>query len=178
MPIDVNYRRLLIASTLAGVTATLWVSVAGSGVAGEPTSVSLSLSPGGASCTYSETAKPKVTCANLVNQRIKSGTKVTLVAKTNAALPAGWKLFIAHQYVGPNRNDFVHRGGAKPRTTFPLPYLCSTTSGATCTKIVSRRVIATTFDLYRAVVQKADGTNFEAQMYIRWCDTSTPGCVG
>ena len=76
MPIDVSYRRLLIASTLAGVTATLWVSVAGSGVAGEPTSVSLSLSPGGASCTYSETAKPKVTCANLVNQRIKSGTKV------------------------------------------------------------------------------------------------------
>jgi hypothetical protein len=169
-------KRFAVLAVVAAA-ATILAGLAVAGGAAGPTSVSISVSPGGATCAYSETATPKVTCAKLVNQRIKSGTGVTLVAKTNAALPAGWKLFIAHQYVGPNRNDFVKRGGAKARTAFPLPYLCTTTTAADCSKHVSRNVIATTFDLYRAVVQKPDGTNFEAQMYIRWCDKSTPGCV-
>jgi len=169
-------KRLAVLAVVAAA-ATILAGLALAGGTGGPTSVSISLTPGGASCAYSETATPKVTCAKLVNQRIKSGTGVTLVAKTNAALPAGWKLFIAHQYVGANRNDFVKRGGAKARTAFPLPYLCSTTSAVSCTKQVSRQVVATTFDLYRAVVQKPDGTNFEAQMYIRWCDKTTQGCV-
>jgi hypothetical protein len=154
------------------------VGAAASGGAGGPTAVTISLSPGGASCTYNDTATPKTRCANLKNQRIKSGTKVTLTAKANAPLPAGWKLFIFHQYVGVDRNAFVRTGGAAHRDSFPPgPHLCDTSGGTTCTAHVSRRVKVTAFDLYRAVVQKDDGTNFEAQMYIRWCDAATVGCV-
>ena len=163
--------------SIVGAAAAICAGFALAAGTAAPTSVSVSLSPGGATCTYSETATPKVTCVKLVNQRIKSGTKVTIVAKANGALPAGWKLFIVHQYVGPDRNDFIKKGGAKPLTTYPSP-ICSSSSAPTCSHRVSRTVLATTFDLYRAVVLKNDGTNFEAQMYIRWCDKSTPGCVG
>ena len=172
-----NRGRLWISVALAAIGALLAVASATSGVARAPSAVTLSVAPGGASCTSSETATPNVKCVNLKNQRIKSGTRVTLTAKTNAALPAGWKLFIYHQYVGPNRNDFVHAGGAAHRDSFRPPYLCSTSSGTTCVKAVTRVVKVTAFDLYRAVVQKADGTNFEAQMYIRWCDAATVGCI-
>jgi hypothetical protein len=162
---------------VAAAAASISAGFALAGSAGAPTSVSLSVSPGGASCTFRENGRPKVTCANLKNERIKSGTRITLTAKANAPVPAGWKLFIYREYVGPDRNAFHAQGGDGPRTSFPGKPLCSTSSAPGCTKVLSRTVIATTFDLYRAVVQKADGTNFEAQMYIRWCDKSTPGCV-
>jgi hypothetical protein len=169
--------RLSIVAALAGLAGLLAVASASSGVAATPTAVTISLAPGGASCTYNENTTPKTKCANLKNQRIKSGTRVTLTAKTNAPLPSGWKLFIYHQYVGQNRNEFVHAGGAAHRDSFRPPYLCSASSGTTCTKTVTHVVKVTAFDLYRAVVQKADGTNFEAQMYIRWCDAATVGCI-
>jgi hypothetical protein len=172
-----NRSRLWIAAVIAGLGSLLAVASASSGVAAEPTAVTISVAPGGASCTYNENATPKTKCTNLKNQRIKSGTRVTLTARANAALPAGWKLFIYHQYVGQNRNDFVHAGGAAHRDSFRPPFLCSTSTGTTCTKTVTHVVKVTAFDFYRAVVQKADGTNFEAQMYIRWCDAATVGCV-
>ena len=172
-----THERTLISGAAAGLAALLAAASAMSHTAKAPTAVTISLAPGGATCSYNESATPKTTCANLKNQRIRSGTKVTVTAKVNAALPAGWKLFIYHQYVGQNRNDFIRAGGAAHRASYRPPYLCSTSSGTTCSKVVTHIVKVTAFDLYRAVVQKDDGTNFEAQMYVRWCDTSTAGCI-
>src|SRR2546425_2659644 len=76
------------------LSAAICASLALAGQQGAPASVSLSVSPGGASCTYSETTTPKRKCVHLVGERIKSGTKITLVAKANAPMPAGWKLYI------------------------------------------------------------------------------------
>jgi hypothetical protein len=172
-----NQGRIWISGGIAVLAGLLAAASAMSHPAKAPTAVTISLAPGGATCTYNERATPKTSCAKLKNQRIKSGTRVTVTGKANAALPAGWKLFIYHQYVGQNRNDFIRAGGAAHRASFRPPYLCSTSSGTTCSKVVTHIVKVTAFDLYRAIVQKDDGTNFEAQMYVRWCDTSTVGCI-
>jgi hypothetical protein len=177
MRIHKDHRRFSIVAALAGLAGLLAVASASSGVAAAPTAVTISLAPGGASCTYNENTTPKTKCAKLVNQRIKSGTRVTITAKANAPLPAGWKLLVYHQYVGTNRNEFVKAGGAAHRDSFRPPYACSTSKGTTCTKVYRHVVKVTAFDLFRAVVQKDDGTNFEAQMYIRWCDAATVGCI-
>ena len=168
-------RRLLIVCALTGSTAMLAVASATSGVAKAPTAVSLSVSPGGASCTYSETATPKVKCVNLRGERIKSGTRITLIAKANAVMPAGWKLYI--QKEGPFARNSDIRPSAGRKASYPAPHHCGPTKTATCTAKTTRKVSVTSFDLFRAVVQKDDGTSFEADLAIRWCDTSTPGCI-
>jgi hypothetical protein len=161
--------RLFIAAALVALTAP--VASATSGVARAPTAVSLSVSPGGASCTYSETATPKLKCANLRGERIKSGTTITLVAKANAPLPAGWQLYLQKEPLASNNS---HPPSA---SSYPAPHLCGPTKSASCTATTRRKVSSTSFNLFRAVVQKDDGTSFEADIHIRWCDTSTPGCV-
>jgi hypothetical protein len=172
MRIHPKRRRFLAAGPLAALAATVWVASAGSGVGSEPTSVSLSVSPGGAQCTYSETATPKLKCVNLRSLRIKSGTTITLVAKANAAMPQGWKLYI--QKEGP----FARRFPYPHKASYPAPHLCGPTKSATCTAKTTRKMSITRFDLFRAVVQKSDGTSLEVDLDIRWCDASTPGCVG
>jgi hypothetical protein len=103
--------------------------------------------------------------------RIKSGTTITLVARANAPMPAGWKLYIQKQR-SPDNN---HR---PPRQdTYPAPHFCGPTTSVSCAAKATRKVSVTSFDLFRAVVQKEDGTSFEADINIRWCDTSTSGCV-
>jgi hypothetical protein len=174
MRIHENRRRPLIAGALAALAATLWVASAGSGVASEPTSVSLSISPGGAGCTYSETATPKVKCVHLGGVRIKSGTRITLVAKANAPMPAGWKLYIQKEGPFATNND-TKRAGRK--NSYPAPHVCGPTKAASCTAKTTRRVSMTSFELFRAVVQKTDGTSFEADLAVRWCDASTSGCI-
>jgi hypothetical protein len=171
---NAKHQRTAIVGALAASTALLAVAAATSGVARGPTAVSLSVSPGGASCAYSETATPKVTCANLRGVRIKSGTKITLVAKANAPMPADWKLYIQKEGPLATNND-TKRAGRKG--SYPAPHLCGPTKSASCTAEATRTVSLTSFDLFRAVVQKNDGTSFEADLAIRWCDKSTPGCV-
>ena len=168
---NAKHQRTAIVGALAALTALLAAASATSGVARAPTAVSLSVSPGGGACTYSETATPKVKCANLRGVRIKSGTKITLVAKANAPMPAGWKLYIQKQR-SPDNN---HR---PPRQdTYPAPHFCGPTTSASCAAKATRKVSVTSFDLFRAVVQRNDGTSFEVDVAIRWCDKSTPGCV-
>ncbi len=169
-----NSGRLWICGGLAGLAALLAAASATSGVARAPTAVSLSVSPGGAACSYSKTATPQVKCVNLRGVRIKSGTKITLVAKANAPMPAGWKLYIQKEGPLATNND-TKRAGRKD--SYPAPHLCGPTKSASCTAKATRTVSLTSFDLFRAVVQKDDGTSFEADLAIRWCDKSTPGCV-
>jgi hypothetical protein len=176
MPMHEAHRRLLVAGTLAGLAATLWAGAAGSGVRSAPTSISLSASPGGASCTYSETATPKLKCVNLRGLRIKSGTTITLVAKANAPMPAGWQLYI--QKEGPFARNSDVRPQATRKDSYPAPHLCGPTKSASCTVDTTRKVSLTSFNLFRAVVQKDAGASLEADLAIRWCDSSTPGCVG
>jgi hypothetical protein len=157
----------LVVAASAVISAGLALAAA----ARAPTSVSLSVSPGGAKCIYTETGTPKIKCANLSAMRIKSRTKITLVARANAPMPAGWKLYIQKQR-SPDNN---HR---PPRhDTYPAPHFCGPTASASCTATATRKVSVTSFDLFRAVVQKDDGTSFEADINIRWCDSSTTGCV-
>ena len=159
---------------IAGAVAAICAGFAFAAGTPAPTSVSLSVSPGGASCTYSETATPKVKCVNLKGERIRSGTRITLVAKANAPLPAGWQLYI--QKEGPfARNNDTKAAGHKD--SYPAPHLCVSKTSASCTAKTTRKVSATSFDLFRAVVQKDDGTNFEVDIAIRWCDSATYGCV-
>ncbi len=163
------------------LSAAICASLALAGQQGAPTSVSLSVSPGGASCTYNEVTTPKLKCRNLRGERIKSGTTITLVAKANAPMPAGWKLYIQRQ--GPLAdNNAAHAVAIQRKGSYPTPHLCGPTRLATCTTKTTRKVASTSptdpVDLLRAVVQKNDGTSFEAYIAIRWCGTSTPGCVG
>jgi len=169
--IDRNRRRLWLSCSLACAGALLAVAPAVSGVARAPSAVTLSVTPGGASCTFSETATPKVKCINLLGERIKSGTTVTLVARANAVMPPGWKLYIQKEPLGSRREHPPNRA------SYPAPHLCGPTKSATCTVKTTRKVSVTSFTFFRAVVQKADGTSFEADIDIRWCDTTTPGCV-
>jgi hypothetical protein len=164
-----RYAALPVAAAAAATLAGL----AFAGNAAGPTSVSLSISPGGASCTYGETATPKVKCVNLKAERIESGTPITLVARANAALPAGWRLYI--QKEGPFARNSDTKA-ARQRDSYPAPHLCGTTASS-CTARTTRKVSGTSFDLFRAVVQKNDGSSFEADIAIRWCDKSTPRCV-
>jgi hypothetical protein len=164
-----RYAALPVAAAAAATLAGL----AFAGNAAGPTSVSLSISPGGASCTYGETATPKVKCVNLKAERIESGTPITLVARANAALPAGWRLYI--QKEGPFARNSDTKA-ARRRDSYPAPHLCGTTASS-CTARTTRKVSGTSFDLFRAVVQKNDGSSFEADIAIRWCDKSTLGCV-
>jgi hypothetical protein len=165
-----RYAALPVAAAAAATLAGL----AFAGNAAGPTSVSLSISPGGASCTYSETATSKVKCVNLKAGRIKSGTPITLVARANAALPAGWRLYI--QKEGPFARNSDTKA-ARKRDSYPAPHLCGPTTASSCTARTTRKVSVTSFDLFRAVVQKNDGSSFEADIAIRWCDKSTPGCA-
>jgi len=165
-----RYAALPVAAAAAATLAGL----AFAGNAAGPTSVSLSISPGGASCTYSETATPTVKCVNLKAERIKSGTPITLVARANAALPAGWRLYI--QKEGPFARNSDTKA-ARKRDSYPAPHLCRPTTASSCTARTTRKVPVTSFDLFRAVVQKNDGSSFEADIAIRWCDKSTPRCV-
>jgi hypothetical protein len=164
-----RYAALPVAAAAAATLAGL----AFAGNAAGPTSVSLSISPGGASCTYGETATPKVKCVNLKAERIESGTPITLVARANAALPAGWRLYI--QKEGPFARNSDTKA-ARRRDSYPAPHLCGTTASS-CTARTTRKVSGASFDLFRAVVQKNDGSSFEADIAIRWCDKSTPRCV-
>lgn len=165
-------RFAVLAGTAAAAAIVAGLADAGSAVA--PTSVSLTIAPSGASCTYTEAATPKVRCANLKAERIKSGAPITLVAKANAALPAGWQLYI--QKEGPfARNSDTKAAGRQD--SYPAPHLCGPTKSSSCTAKTSRKVSVTSFDLFRAVVQRNDGTSFEVDVAIRWCDKSTPGCV-
>jgi len=155
---------------LAGTAA----AAAASGRASEPGSVSLTVSPGGAQCTYSNVTTPKLKCVHLTGARITSGTKITLVAKANAAMPAGLSLYV--QKEGPFvDNRAAHKAGRQD--SYPAPHLCGPTRAASCTAATTRKVSVTNFDVFLAVVQKADGTSFEADLAIRWCDSSTRGCV-
>jgi hypothetical protein len=174
--IDVR-RRLMKRFAVLAVVAAAAAVVAGfavAGGAGAPTSVSLAVSPGHASCSYSESATPKVKCVNLSGVRIKSGTKITLVAKANRPLPAGWTLSIQREGPFATNND-TKRAGRKD--SYSAPHLCGPASSASCTAKTTRKVSSTSFDLFRAVVKKADGTSFEADLAIRWCDAATSGCV-
>jgi hypothetical protein len=162
-----RFAALALASAVPAIAAGFAVAAG----AGGPTSVSLAVSPGGASCTYTETGSPKLKCSNLKGERIQSGTKITLVAKTNAALPAVWQLYIQKEPLASNN---AHPP-SKP--SYPAPHLCGPTKAPSCTVTTTRSVSATSFNLFRAVVQKDDGTSFEADIHIRWCDKSTPGCV-
>ena len=88
-------------------------------------------------------------------------------------MPAGWKLYIQKQRsAGNNPNSRPPR-----QNSYPAPHLCGPTTSASCTAKTTRKVSVTSFDLFRAVVQKDDGTSFEADIAIRWCDTSTTGCI-
>ena len=165
-----RYAALPVAAAAAATLAGL----AFAGNAAGPTSVSLSISPGGASCTYSETATSKVKCVNLKAERIKSGTPITLVVRANAALPAGWRLYIQKEGPFARNSDMKD---ARKRDSYPAPHLCGPTKSSSCTAKTSRKVSVTSFDLFRAVVQRNDGTSFEVDVAIRWCDKSTPGCV-
>jgi hypothetical protein len=163
-------KRFAISAVVAAV-AVGSTGLALAGGAGSPTSVSLSVSPGGAACTYSETATPKVTCTNLRGARIKSGTTITLVAKANAPLPAGWQLYIQKEPLASNNAHPPSKG------SYPAPHLCGPTKAMSCTANTTRKVSSTSFNLFRAVVQTHDKTSFEADIHIRWCDAPTPGCV-
>jgi hypothetical protein len=108
--------------------------------------------------------------------RIKSGTTITLLAKANAPMPAGWKLYI--QKEGPFARNSDVRPQARRKDSYPAPHLCGPTKTASCSVKTTRKVSLTSFDLFRAVVQNTDSTSFEADIAIRWCDSSTAGCVG
>ena len=132
--------KLFAVLTGLGAAVAVYAALALAGAAAVPTSVSLTISPGGASCTYTETATPKVKCVNLVGARIKSGTRITLVAKANAPMPAGWQLYI--QKEGPfARNSDTNAAGNKD--SYPAPHLCGPTTSATCTAKTTRKVSVT-----------------------------------
>jgi hypothetical protein len=171
-----NHGRLWISGALAALAALLAAASATPGVVKAPTAVSLTISPGGATCSYNETATPKLKCLNLRGARIKSGTKITLVAKANSPMPASWKLYIQKEGPLPD-NRAAHAAASHHKDSYPAPHLCGPTKAASCTAKTTRNVSVTSFDLFRAVVQKDDGTSFEADLTIRWCDKSTPGCV-
>jgi hypothetical protein len=158
-----------ICLTGAAFASVAALAQAGSGAA--PTSVSLTVAPGGASCTYRVTAVPHVTCVKLSGMRIKSGETVTIVAKASGPMPAGWQLYIQRQR-SPDNNDRPPR-----QDSYPAPHLCGPTTTAACAAKATRTVSVTSFDLFRAVVQRGDGTSFEADINIRWCDKATRGCV-
>jgi hypothetical protein len=157
--------------SLAGAALASTVALAHAGSAAEPTAVSLTIAAGGASCTYRETSVPHVTCMQLRGMRIKSGETITLVAKANAPMPAGWQLYIQKQR-SPSNNNRPPR-----QDTYPAPHLCGPTTSAACTAKATRTVTVTRFDIFRAVVQEDDGTSFEADINIRWCDKTTSGCT-
>jgi hypothetical protein len=161
-------------SAAAGIGALVVAASATSGVASKPTAVSLTVSPGGASCTYSEVTSPRVKCASLKNARINSGTKIKLVARVNGALPAGWKLYI--QKEGPFATNSDTKAAGR-KNSYPAPHLCGPTRSSLCIATATRKVAVTSFDLFRAVVQKDVGASIEADVAIRWCDKATPGCI-